>query len=324
MDTEELRAFVTIVRLGGFSRAAAALHRSQPAISRRVEMLEQELGASLFERTRKGTPLTDAGHALLPHAEAVLSAIQDGESAVRGLTGEPRGAVSLALPGTLASTGLAVRLRAFALENPGVRLDLRTAVPVDVSTLVRSGEVTLGLRYRPDPSPRVVSENVGEENVVVVCSSGNPLHVKNSRRGAKRRAIDPRELAGERWIAHPAQRGVGEPYPRLIAQHLAAAGLTEAEIVPVDGLTAQKRLVEAGFGLGFLTESSIRDELRLGTLATLNVPALRTSAPVCVIYRRNGYLGAAAQALLTVLRSGNWLRPNKLGKLSRGLEAHTR
>jgi DNA-binding transcriptional LysR family regulator len=314
MEVEEIRTFVTISRLGGFSRAAAALHKSQPAVSRRIEMLEEQLGTSLFERGRRGTPLTDTGRALLPHAESVLAALRDCESAVREEMGEPRGAVSLALAGTLASTGLAVRLRAFALEHPGIRLDLRTAVPVDVSALVRSGEVMLGLRYRPDPSPQIVSETVGEEHLVVVCSASHPLWLKGSRHGAKRRVIAPPELSGERWVAHPAQRGVGEPYPRLIAQHLAAAGLTDAEVIAVDGLTAQKRLVEAGFGLGFLTESSIRDELRLGTLATLNVPALRTSVPVCVVYRQSGYLGLAAQALLKVLKSGNWLRPNRKQK----------
>jgi DNA-binding transcriptional LysR family regulator len=82
MELDHAEAFEAIVRCGGFSRAAAALHLSQPAISRRVHLLERELGAPLFERMRSGAVLTDAGRAFLPRAEAVLPSMRDGIDAV--------------------------------------------------------------------------------------------------------------------------------------------------------------------------------------------------------------------------------------------------
>ena len=85
MTIEEIETFVSIARLGGFARAAEGLHRSQPAISRRVEMLEQHLGTPLFERVRTGVVLTEAGRSFLPYAEAVLASLKDGAEAVRGL-----------------------------------------------------------------------------------------------------------------------------------------------------------------------------------------------------------------------------------------------
>jgi DNA-binding transcriptional LysR family regulator len=288
-----IRTFVAIARLGGFTRAAAALHRSQPAISRRIELLEEELGVPLFERIRGGAVLTDAGHAFLPHAETAMAALRDGHDAVQALRRGKGGAVSLALVGTLASTDLAVRLREFGRRHAGVRLDLRTATSREIGELVRRGEATLGLRYFADPSADLLSETVGEENLVVVCS---PEH-----RLAGRRRCRPGDLARERWVAFPTRRRAEESFARVLGQRLLAAGLADAEVVPIDSLTAQKRLVEAGFGVALLPESAIREEVRLGTLRVLDVPALRAAVPVSVVRRRAGYLSPAARALLSVL-----------------------
>src|SRR5262250_1418622 len=139
MELDQVEAFVVIVRRGGFTRAAGALHLSQPAISRRVHLLEQELGAPLFERMRTGVILTDAGRAFLPHAEALLASLRDGIAAVDALRGVTRGAVTLAVVGTLASSTLTACLRRFRDVHPGVDLRLQTALSAEVSALVRRG-----------------------------------------------------------------------------------------------------------------------------------------------------------------------------------------
>src|SRR5215831_6961032 len=97
MELSELEAFVAINRAGGFTRAAEYLHLSQPAISRRIELLERELGAPLFERLPGGIRLTEAGLALLPHAQLALAAVEDGRAAVRALEAEEVGSITLAL-----------------------------------------------------------------------------------------------------------------------------------------------------------------------------------------------------------------------------------
>src|SRR5436309_14837 len=143
MELDHVEAFVAIVRRGGFTRAAAALHLSQPAISRRLHLLEHELGAPLFDRVRSGATLTDAGRAFLPHAEALLASMRDGVEAVGALRGGDRGAVTLAIVGTLASTTLTERLRAFREAFPAIDLRVRTALSREVSELVRRGDATL-------------------------------------------------------------------------------------------------------------------------------------------------------------------------------------
>src|SRR5712692_11038954 len=85
MNLHELQTFVSIARLGGLTRAAGQLHRSQPAITRRIKLLEDQLGVPLLERGRGGTMLTEAGRTFLPYAEAVLAALKDGAQAVQAL-----------------------------------------------------------------------------------------------------------------------------------------------------------------------------------------------------------------------------------------------
>ena len=297
MELDHVEAFVAIVRRGGFGRAAATLHLSQPAISRRVHVLEHELGAPLFDRIRSGAALTDAGRAFLPHAEALLASRQDGIEAVRALRGGDRGTVTLALVGTLASTMLTEQLRSFHESFPAIDLRVRTALSREVSELVRRGDATLGLRYDPDPDPELVSATLYHESMVVVCS---PRH-----RLARARRVRPAALARERWITFPPRPGPGrEPYATLLEQRLAGWGLGDAEFLHIDSLTAQKRMVEAGFGVALLSESSVDEELRRRSLYALRMRDVRITIPVVLLYRRRAYLGGAARALVAALIGG--------------------
>ena len=295
MELDQLEAFVAIVRRGGFTRAAAVLHLSQPAISRRIQLLEHEVAAPLFERLPDGVRLSAAGSALLPHAEAVLAAMRDGAEAVRALRGEAHGPITLAIVGTLASTPLARRLRRFRARHPAVDLQVRTALSTEVSALVLRGEAVLGLRYNRDPHPELVATKVHDEQMVAIAAPDHPL--------AKRRRIAPRVLAAERWLAFPP-RATPEPYSSAIAQGLAACGVTATEIVPIDSLTAQKRMVEAGFGLALVPRSAVDEELRTGSLRVLHVPVLRVTTPVVLVYRRRGFQSGAVQALRALLEAG--------------------
>src|SRR5262245_23773811 len=301
VQIDQIEAFIAVVRRGGFTRAGHALHLSQPAVSRRLELLEQDLGRPLFDRTRGRARLTDAGRAFLPHAEAVLAAIGDGRDAVRALDHPDRGTVTLAIVGTLAGTALTGRLEKFRRVHPAVRLALRTALSREVSALVRRGDAALGVRYFPEPDPDLVSVPLYREALVTVCAPGHRL--------AGARSITARMLAGEPWVAFPARRGsTGESYALMLSERLAALGLADAEILPIDSLTAQKRLVEAGFGLGLMPESAVEEELRLGTLRALGIAAMRASVQVVLVHRRRATPTGAAGALMELL-TVKWAQP---------------
>jgi DNA-binding transcriptional LysR family regulator len=294
VELDQVSAFLAIARLGGFTRASSSLHLSQPAISRRIHLLEHELGAPLFERVPRGVIVTDAGRAFLPHAEALLASMRDGIDAVAAVRGTSQGTVTLALVGTLASTALTERLRRFREAHPAIDLRIQTGLSAEVSALVRRGDATLGLRYEHDPDPHLVSSTVHHEPMVPVCS---PRH-----RFARAQRVEPAELAGERWITFPPRPGgVAEPYQSALEHWHAACGLNTAPIIPIDSLTAQKRMVEAAFGLALLPASSIDEELRSGTLCMLPIAATQATILVALIHRRHTFESGATTALAATL-----------------------
>jgi DNA-binding transcriptional LysR family regulator len=294
MNLHDLETFVSIARLGGVSRAAGQLHRSQPAITRRIKSLESQLGAPLVERARGGAILTEAGRAFLPYAEAALASLRDGTQAVEGLQGDDHGTVALAMVGTLAGTNIVQQLRRFSAKHTNARLELRTANSFEVSDMVRRGEVSLGLRYFGDPSPELVSRMVAQEKIVVVCSAQHRWGGKRLRQVAL--------LRHDRWFSLQMTRH-RDSFAQLMARQLASVGLDDVQVMAIDSMTAQKRLIEAGLGIALLPESSIHEELRLGTLRTINVSNLETTVPIHLLYRKAGYLTGASRTLLALISS---------------------
>ncbi|WP_426441910.1 LysR family transcriptional regulator [Bradyrhizobium genosp. P] len=295
MDSDALNTFLVVHRRGGISNAAKALHRSQPAISRRIALLEQELGVPLFERIAGKTRLSDAGRVMVPYAERAVAAVQDAENAVRALLRDNSGPVALAVTGTLAGERLSKVLKRLASQHPDVDLTLRTATSAEVSDLIRRGDATIGLRYDRDRSRDLDCEVLFAERLLVVCAPGHPR--------AGRRVARLAELRGERWIAFPIVPGRRE----ITASHVFALfqthGLGEVSWTPVDSLTAQKRLVEAGFGIALLSESNAAEELGRSAISTIGVGDLAASHHVVTVTRRGGFLSAASRLLLKTIRA---------------------
>lgn len=295
MDSEALKTFVTIHRAGGFSAAADKLNRSQPAISRRIALLEAELGAPVFERVVGGVVLSQAGQVLLPYAERVLAALQDASKAVDALRFGQAGSLSIAVVGTLAGAALTSVLQRFAARFPKIELSLRTATSDEVSDLVRRGEVTIGLRYFDDPAPDLVCQPLPAEALMVVCGSTHEL--------AGTAVQSLRDLRAQHWLAFPRDHERREASAETIFAQFLIRDVPDIRWTPVDSLTAQKRLIEAGFGIALLPESGVVEERSAKTLATITVGDLDVAIPVTAIVRKNGYLSAASIGLLQLLTS---------------------
>jgi DNA-binding transcriptional LysR family regulator len=294
LDSDALKTFLAVHRAGGISSAARLLHRTQPAISRRIALLERELGLPLFERMAGRTVLSDAGRVMVPYAERAVAAAQDAENAVRALATPNAGPVALAIVGTLAGRALAKIMKRFSQTHPAAEFSLRTATSAEVSGLVRRGEATIGLRYDRDRSPDLDCELLGTQPLLVVGATDHPL--------AGRRVGRLADLREQPWIAFPEVPGRRE----ITAAHIFALfqthGLGDVSWTPVDSLTAQKRLIEAGFGLALLSEDHVAEELASGTLATIRVDDLAAEQEIVAVTRRGGFLSAAARKLLDMLR----------------------
>ena len=292
MTLDEVETFVCIAEVGGFTEASRRLHRSQPAISRRIHELEDGLGVALFERVGRRVALTDAGRALLPYAQAALAAVRDGERAVRDRADVAQ-ELRLAIVGTLADSQIVDALREFTARSTGVTVDLRTATSREVSLLVRNGEADLGLRYNEETDPKLESIRLGEEKLYVVVPAGHPV--------TEGELPDLRGLRAEKWLGFPAERGRVGSFRGLLEQQLAAAGLSDPSITTVDSLTAQKRLIEAGLGVALMPVNNIREELRIGSLRVIDVPSMNARIPVVAVRRASGYQSRVVTEFLAVL-----------------------
>ena len=205
------------------------------------------------------------------------------------------GPVSLAVTGTLAGSRLSRVLKRFASQHRDVALTLRTATSAEVSDLIRRGEATIGLRYDRDRSTDLDCELLFAEPLQVVCAPDHPL--------AGKRVAKLVDLSGEKWIAFPEVPGRRE----ITASHVFAlfqtAGFGEIEWTAVDSLTAQKRLVEAGFGIALLSQSNAAEELGTGTIATIRVGNLTAGHDIVAVTRHGGFLSTASRRLLEIIRA---------------------
>lgn len=295
MTLDELKTFVTVAEAGGFTKASAVLYRSQPAISRRIDILEKALGTALFERRGRNISLTLAGKSLLPYAEDALAAVADGYRAVQESIVHSEGALTLAVVGTIADSYLVDVLRRFQAAFNSIRIDLRTANSREVSDLVRRGEAVVGLRYFPDSHPRLESLSLGSERLYVV--------VPGNHRITALRRKNLSAFAEDQWLGFPADRNTPESYGSLLDSQLAADGIVQPRITTVDSLTAQKRLVEAGFGIALMPKRNVADEVRGGTLRLIDVESLAAQLPVVLILRRGAVRGASVSALTEMLQA---------------------
>ncbi len=294
MELTEIKAFLRIAEDGSFTRAAQNLQISQPAISRRIEVLEAELETVLFERLRTGAKLTSAGCVFRPFAERILADCRDAMAAVREFESGPAGSIALAIVGTLASTTLFAKVGSYRRRFPEVRLLIQTANSTAVSRLVANGEAQVGLRYFEDDSRALDSRPIAVERLVIACAHDFPLASLPVREG--------RELAGIPWVTFPAGAGSsGEPFARLLDHTLARLGLCDAERIVIDSLTSQKRLIEAGFGIGLIPASAIVEEVRVGSIRTIDVAGIDVRAPIHLVRRRGGYESRAMRELIDCL-----------------------
>src|SRR5262249_8240030 len=142
--------------------------------------------------------------------------------------------------------------------------------------------------------PRLESKPLGVEKLVVVVPAAHRIRQKRLR--------SLRPLEGERWLGFAPERGQPDSFGRLLERTLAQPGLTNPRFTALDSLTAQKRLIEAGLGVALMPRSSVREELRIGSLRAIEVLGVRLEQPVVAVRRRGGHESPLATAFLALLR----------------------
>jgi DNA-binding transcriptional LysR family regulator len=194
VDVQALRYFVEVARKGGFTRASESLHVTQPAISKMVKALEEELGTPLLLRERRRVKLTDAGRIVLERAEGVLDSLRGIEEEVVELASLRRGRLRLGIPPMVAVMFFPPLLAEFHQSHPGITLELREEGSRNIEALVMNREIDVGAVVLPTDERTFGTMPFVRDELRAVLHPSHPL--------ARRREIALRDLAGTPFVLY--------------------------------------------------------------------------------------------------------------------------
>ena len=246
MELTPLKTFLVVADLGHVTRAARALHLTQPAVSAQLAKLEEEVGERLFDRTPKGVVLTQAGVLFQQFVEDGLGRIDAGRRALKELAGLERGRLSIG-GGATATTYLLPRvLGDFHASHPGVRLFVREQGSRGVLDAVESGELDVGVVTLPDTALTSVELRpwIDDELRLLVPRDGKL---------ARRRTFQWKELDGMPFVGFEA----GSAVRALIDDHLRAAGVAVDVVMELRSIESIKQMVAAGIGAAFVSRHAL-------------------------------------------------------------------
>ena len=290
-----LRAFAAVARQGSFSRAAAAMHVSQPAISKHIAVLEAELGVPLVERNRNGARLTREGRVLADYVLRAEALLANAGRAVAATSAES-GTVTVAasgIPGDYLLPGLLAR---FLRRFPAVDVKLEVTTSARALDLVRSHEVELGVvgGFTP-PDELEVAELVTDEIVLVA-----PPHLAGRR-------IRPKDLERLTWIT----RDEGSSTRAAVEAARWQLGVHEPRALELGSWEAVKRAIAAGAGIAAISRYAVEVELAEGTLASLDVRGWQLRRVLSLVTPRDVPLTPAARLFIEVLRQSDFKSPRR-------------
>jgi len=260
VDVKQLKALITVAEVGSVTRAAELLHLVQPAVTRQIRTLEQELGVALFERTRQGMRLTEAGSIMVDRARRALGELERARAEVRPTPGVVTGIVTVGLLESASDLLAEPLVSAVARDHPGIELRLITAYSGHLQQWLDAGDLSLTLLYNLDSTPSLNARPLVWENLWAVAPAAEGL-----------RADRPVPFA--QAAAHPlVMPAVGHALRTLIDAAAARAGADLEIAVQTNSMRVQKRLVLAGHGWTILPGVGIAEDVAAGTLS---------AAPLC-------------------------------------------
>lgn len=292
MNLNALRIFAAVVEHRGFSRAARAIHVSQPAVSKAVRTLERRAEQPLVERGGRGPRLTEAGEMLYEHARRIFALERAAEEELRARRGMEAGALHVGASTTVATYLLPPLLAEFARRHPAVELRVTSANTREVARALLAYELDVALVEGPVADERIVAEPWLEDVLVMVAAPQHPL--------AAREAVAPGELAGERMLVREPGSGTRE----VAETALAAAGVIPARTVELGSTEAIKEAVAAGLGIAAVSRAALRDEIALGRLAVLRTAGLEIRRSFTRLALAGRPPTPAARAFLRLLTEG--------------------
>ena len=286
MDIRELRSFVKVAQCGGFSRAAKELFIAQPALSRQIAKLEEQLQVALFIRHGRGVELTAAGARLLERADVMLRYMEDTADHVRNSAFEERGHLAIGLPPAIGTIVGPQLIRRFHERWPKASLHALEGLSTSLQEWLLDGRIQVAVVYNQPLLEAFDVKPIFSERMVLV---GPP--------GEAPRSVRITGLADFPLILP----GLPHSNRRLIEQVAAQNGLRLNVIFEVDSVSLTKRLVAEGMGYSILAHAAVQEDIAKGLLVghTIERPGIRSTVSLTTLKdRRSSRLALSWEKIL--------------------------
>jgi DNA-binding transcriptional LysR family regulator len=291
LDPRRLRVLREVATRGSFSAAATALAFTQPAVSQQIAALERETGTTLIERGVRPVRLTDAGRALMVHAEAVLAHLDEAQQELGEIAGLRRGRLRLASFPTAIATIVPHAVALFALRHPDVDLTVVDDHQQGLIPRLARWELDLALIYDhealPEPEVRLDRTHLLDDPFDLLVPDGHPL--------AHRRSVALEELADQTWIG-------GTPdgaYARIVLHSCRVAGFEPRVVFGSDDYNAVQAFVAVGLGVAILPRLALTFPRPGPARVALAEPPVRR---IDAVRLAPSFRSAAATSMLGVLK----------------------
>lgn len=302
MDLKQLKALVTIAEVGSVTKASQLLHLVQPAVTRQIKLLEQELGVPLFERTREGMRPTEAGAAFVERARRALNELDRARAEIRPESGPVTGIATIGLLESTLDVLTEPLVERVSRRHPGVRLRLLTAYSGHLQQWLDDGDVDLSLLYNLRSTPSLHVQPLLREQLWAVGLPDSAL--------AADRPVSLADMI-DRPMVMP---GAGHGLRVLVDQACARAKISPNISIETNSMSLQKMLVLAGHGWTILPASGIAVDVAAGVFSAAPLTDPEATRDIVVGFQRAGRPSPAvevvARELVHIVRSvvadGGW------------------
>ena len=293
LDVRRMRVLREVAARGSFSAAAEALAYTQSAVSQQIAALEREAGTRLVDRSARGVTLTDAGRAIVLHADAILARLADAEAELDAIAGLRGGRLRLITFTTAGATIVPQAIVAFRHRHPGVELMLGPEEPQDGLVALRAGDADIALTVATTFDPPASEGDIErvhllDDPMYLMLAADHPLAGQPRLRLA--------DLADDEWILGSGDRC---PDARILVHACQQAGFTPRIGFHSDDYLAIQGFVAAGFGVSFIPDLAlvaVRDDVVVRSLGT-RPPIRRVQAATLA----GSWASPAKQAMLELL-----------------------
>ena len=289
METQLLEAFVAVVEAGSFSEAAEQIHLTQPAVSKRIALLEEQLDCRLFDRISRTVNLTEAGMALLPRAQGLLQQLLETKQHIQDLSGSVSGKLRLAISHHIGLHRLPPVLKAFNAAHANVALEIDFMDSEIAYEAIRQGHFELAIiTLAPEDHPKILASPIWTDPLRLVAAPDHPLT-----------AIE-KVTVGELCSHAAILPGLNTYTGKMIKQFFEQSGKQLNATMATNYLETLKMMVSVGLGWSMLPATMIDQ-----SITALDCRQLSIERQLGLIHHRDKTLSNAAKAFIALLKANS-------------------